>query len=130
MGIGHSSNYINMEDLNILEKRKRAKKRVDELKGFYIHLTVYTIINTFIIGVMLVSQSDNEDFRLRWYNFSTAIFWGLGLLIHAMVTFRLNPFFGKSWEDRMIQKYMEEDRKESERFNKPTRKGSKSNTPQ
>lgn len=105
-----------MEDLNILEKRKRAKKRVDELKGFYIHLTVYLIINTFIIAVMLMAQSDQENFSLRWYNFSTAIFWGLGLLIHAMVTFRLNPFFGKSWEDRMIQKYMDEDRRESERF--------------
>jgi len=109
-----------MEDLNIPDKRKRAKKRVDELKGFYIHLMVYLIVNIFIIVVMLMSQADNDGFRLRWYNFSTAIFWGVGLLIHAMITFRLNPFFGKAWENRMIQKYMEEDRKESERFNKPS----------
>ncbi len=105
-----------MEDLNILEKRKRAKKRVDELKGFYIHLMVYLIINTFLIVFFVVSQSGEEGFRLHWYNFSTAIFWGLGLLIHALITFRLNPFFGKRWEDRMIQKFMEEDRKEAERF--------------
>lgn len=105
-----------MEDLNILEKRKRAKKRVEQLKGFYIHLMVYLIINVFITVVLFSSQADKENFRLHWYNFSTAIFWGVGLLIHAMVTFKLNPFFGKSWENRMIQKYMEEDRKESERF--------------
>lgn len=105
-----------MEGLNIFDKRKRAKKRVDELKGFYIHLMVYLIINTFIIVVIIMSQSDKEKLTLPWYNFSTAIFWGLGLLIHAMCTFRLNPFFGKSWENRMIQKYMDEDRKESERF--------------
>jgi uncharacterized membrane protein YjdF len=105
-----------MEDLNILEKRKRAKKRVDELKGFYIHLTVYLIINVFIIVLMISAQAGKESFSLHWYNFSTAIFWGVGLLIHAVVTFRLNPFFSKSWENRMIQKYMEEDRKESERF--------------
>lgn len=105
-----------MEEFNMLDKRKRAKKRVDELKGFYIHLLVYLIINTFIIAVMFMSQADKANFSLHWYNFSTAIFWGLGLLIHALVTFRLNPFFGKSWENRMIQKYMDEDRKESERF--------------
>jgi len=105
-----------MEELNVLEKRKRAKKRVDELKGFYIHLMVYLIINTFIIVVIIMSQADKENLTLRWYNFSTAIFWGLGLLIHALCTFRLNPFFGKSWENRMIQKYMDEDRRESERF--------------
>jgi len=105
-----------MEEFNMLDKRKRAKKRVDELKGFYIHLMVYLIINTFIIAVMFMSQADKANFSLHWYNFSTAIFWGLGLLIHALVTFRLNPFFGKSWENRMIQKYMDEDRKESERF--------------
>ncbi|MGB5190667.1 2TM domain-containing protein [Robiginitalea sp.] len=105
-----------MENFDIIDKRKRAKKRVDELKGFYIHLLVYLIINTFLIVVIFMSQADNGSFTLHWYNFSTAIFWGLGLLIHAMVTFRLNPFFGKSWENRMIQKYMDEDRKESERF--------------
>ena len=31
------------------EKYNRAKKRVDELKGFYIHLAIYVVINTFIL---------------------------------------------------------------------------------
>ncbi len=119
-----------MEDHTIIEKRKRAKKRVEELKGFYIHLLVYIVINIFIIAVMVISQSRKEDFSLHYYNFTTAIFWGIGLLIHAMITFRLNPFFGKSWEDRMIQKYMDEDREESKRFEKPSESGTKSNTTQ
>ena len=105
-----------MEDLNITERRKRAKKRVNELKGFYIHLMVYLIVNIFLIAVIIMAQSDQEEFTLHWYNFSTAIFWGLGLMIHALVTFRLNPFFGKSWEDRMIQKYMEEDSERAKRL--------------
>lgn len=32
-----------MDDL----KRERAKKRVEELKGFYVHLIVYIVVITF-----------------------------------------------------------------------------------
>jgi hypothetical protein len=108
-----------MEDLNALEKRKRAKKRVEEIKGFYIHLVVYIVINLFILITIMIQSHAQGEPLLRWPSLITPLFWGLGLLIHALVTFRLNPFFGKNWEDRMIQKFMEEDRKEAERFNKP-----------
>ena len=40
------------------DKMKRAKKRVDQLKGFYIHLTVYIVVNTFIlINIMLHTEN-------------------------------------------------------------------------
>lgn len=103
-----------------IEKLKRAKKRVDELKGFYIHLMVYLVINAFILVTQMIANADEAGFGLGWYSFTTAIFWGIGLAIHALVAFRLNPFFGKAWEERMIEKFMEEDRREAEKYKKPS----------
>lgn len=94
------------------EKRKRAKKRVDELKGFYIHFAIYLVINTFIL-VNIYLHSD--DF---WQlgHFVTLIFWGLGVGFHAMHTFKVNPLFGKNWEERQIQKYIDKDKDEANKY--------------
>ncbi|MBT8188623.1 MAG: 2TM domain-containing protein [Croceitalea sp.] len=104
-----------MEEFN-KEKLERAKKRVDAIKGFYIHLTVYSVINAFIlINIFVRTNFDGEGFW-RWEHFITPFFWGIGLTFHAINTFRLNPFFGKEWEERQIKKYMDEDREQLEKF--------------
>ncbi|MHA7830781.1 MAG: 2TM domain-containing protein [Flagellimonas sp.] len=94
------------------EKYNRAKKQVDELKGFYIHLTIYIVINTFIlINLYLHSES-----FWRWEHFITLGAWGMGLLFHASKTFGFNPFLGKDWEERQIQKFIDEDKEEMNKF--------------
>ena len=96
------------------DKYGRAKKRVDELKGFYIHLAIYLIINGFI----LIQIALNTDNFWHWGHFLTPFFWGFGLAIHAAITFKFNPFFGKDWEERQIKKYMDKDREEAEKFSR------------
>ena len=39
----------------------RAKKRVKEIKGFYIHLMVYIIINIMISGVIVYGLMHSGD---------------------------------------------------------------------
>ncbi|NKI32731.1 2TM domain-containing protein [Croceivirga thetidis] len=93
-------------------KMGRARKRVDELKGFYIHLMVYIAVNAFIL-INIAIQSNNF---WEWGHFFTLIFWGIGLGIHAAITFRFNPLFNKNWEERQIKKYMERDREDASKF--------------
>ncbi|NNE02455.1 MAG: 2TM domain-containing protein [Eudoraea sp.] len=98
------------------DKLKRAKKQVEEMKGFYIHLAIYIIINGFIIVNILVrSLSDGDQF---WAlpTFFTPFFWGIGLAFHASKVFGYNPFFGKKWEERQIKKYIEKDEQESAKY--------------
>lgn len=101
-------------------KQKRAKKKVEELKGFYIHFTVYILVNIMISMVIIVSQVyDGEsilDAILNFGTFSTWLFWGIGVFFHAAKVFQFNPFFNKDWEQRQIQKYMEQDRQEAEKY--------------
>ena len=94
------------------EKLKRAKKRVDEIKGFYIHFSIYLIINTFI----LINLSQHTDNFWQLQHFFTPFLWGLGLGFHAIKTFNWNLLFSKSWEERQIKKYMDKDRDEADRF--------------
>jgi hypothetical protein len=98
------------------DKLKRAKKRLDEIKGFYIHLAVYLAVNAFImINIAMRSYNDSDSFW-EFGTFVTPVFWGIGLLFHAIHTFNLNPFFGKDWEQKQIQKYMDEDKREADKY--------------
>ncbi len=102
------------------EKMKRAKKRVEELKGFYIHLTVYILVNTFISAMKIVRDlGDGESFGEAFWDFGTFavwFFWGIGMFFHGVKVFSYNPFFGKDWERRQIQKYMDKDKKDAEKY--------------
>lgn len=104
--------------MEIEEKRKQAKKRVEEIKGFYIHLTVYILVNLFIVLSIVYNQYADGEPLLGWPMLVTPLFWGIGLGIHAANVFGFGMVLGKNWEERMIRKYMEEDRKEAEKFKK------------
>lgn len=105
---------------NKMNKNIKAKKRIAELKGFYTHLMVYIFINIMLVVVKIVGTTYNgESFMGPLWHFSTfltPLAWGLGLAFHAIKVFRINPFFNKDWEERQIRKFMEEDRKEVEKY--------------
>ena len=91
----------------ILEKEKHAKFKVKKLKGFYTHLTIFIVVNTLLITIKLVGTTYYGDYFMGpFWHFSTiapALFWGIGLAVHGFNVFG----FGKNWEERQIQKYLE-----------------------
>lgn len=95
-----------MENLDENEIRYlTAQKRVQRLKGFYIHATVYVLVNLFIIAGNVQGGTDLADMKNYW----TAIFWGIGLVGHAASVFLPNILFGSNWEQRKIRELMEKD---------------------
>ena len=94
------------------EKLRRAKKKVDDIKGFYIHFSIYLIINTFI----LVNIYLNTDDFWQWGHFLTLFFWGIGVAFHGARVFGFRLLFSKSWEERQIQKYIDKDRKDADKY--------------
>lgn len=98
-----------------------AKKKVVQIKGFYNHLAVYIIVNialfllqdkmTFILLSKRVFGSPEFLETINWDVFGTPIVWGLILIIHAINVFGNGFFFGRKWEERQIQKYMERDKR-------------------
>ncbi|WP_433778919.1 2TM domain-containing protein [Flavobacterium anhuiense] len=103
----HLGEYTDDENYNA------AYRRVKRLKRFYSHLKIFLIVNIIIIVSSLTRDNFNEgmDFSglTEWHTYSTAFFWGIGLLAHALSVFGTDWFFGSDWEKRKIQKYMEKD---------------------
>ncbi|HET8887135.1 MAG TPA: 2TM domain-containing protein [Salinimicrobium sp.] len=96
-------------DIKNKVKYQAAKKRVKDIKGFYIHLLVYLFINTAIILVGSRGEISGDE-KIEFADFFTAFFWGIGLFAHWASVFVPNMFFGKNWEERKIQQLMEEDK--------------------
>lgn len=89
----------NENDIRYLQ----AKRRVKRMKGFYIHATVYVLVNLFIIA----GNTQEGESILNMDNYWTAIFWGIGLLAHGISVFVPNLFLGKDWEERKIRELMD-----------------------
>jgi 2TM domain len=97
---------------NGFENRKieRARKRVKEIRSFYINLALYCTIIPILIAINLIFTPG-----FYWFFFSMGG-WGLGLLFHAMSAFNFIPFLGADWEERKLKQFMEEDRRVREKF--------------
>lgn len=88
---------------------KEAQKEVKKIKGFYTHAIVYVVVNIFIVYVNISNLDEGETY-FQWKNFTTAIFWGLGLLAHGLSVFLPTIVLGKDWEERKIREFMENER--------------------
>ena len=101
-----------METINQnTEKYLYAQNKVKELKRFYRHLTIYLIVNTFIIVGTFYDRDFNFAEFWKFETFSTALFWGIGLLSHAASVFGRELLFDKTWEDKKIQEIMNSNKK-------------------
>ncbi|UGU15596.1 2TM domain-containing protein [Sinomicrobium kalidii] len=89
-----------------------AKKKLNRIKAFYRHLFWYLAINVFLLVLIGTEMEWKGDEFWSFGTFSTAIFWGIGVVIHGVTTFVPDLFLGKTWEERQIRKYMEKDKRE------------------
>lgn len=91
----------------------KAKNRVEKLKRFYTHLGVYFVINSIITAVKVMhNMNEGATFEDALFNFSALaswVIWGLVLAIHAFSVYGLPLILGHDWEERKIEKYMNEE---------------------
>jgi uncharacterized integral membrane protein len=90
-------------------KYENAFKRVKKIKGFYSHLLVYIVINIMILIVNVQSLDKGESY-VSLKNFSTALFWGIGLAAHGLSVFGPNIVLGQNWEEEKIKELMEKEK--------------------
>ena len=82
----------------------KAKKRVEELKGFYGNLISYCIVIPILVFINLRFSP-----QFQWFWFSAGG-WGFGLTMHAFKVFG----YSSNWEERKIQEIL---RKEEQNQN-------------
>jgi hypothetical protein len=92
----------------------KAKKRVQDIKGFYSHLAVYIVINIFISGIIIYGLTHDEEYSFvgaitHFGVYSTWLFWGIGVFFHWLGVFGFKNLLGKSWEERKIKELMDQE---------------------
>lgn len=84
----------------------RARQRVIALRGFYINLALFFLVN---LTLTLLSLGTGGPLWFWWIT----VIWGIGLLIHAYGVFSWSVFFGRNWEETKIREYMDEEKRQS-----------------
>lgn len=98
-----------LPSVNTEDKYLKAKKRVEDLKGFYSNLISYCLVIPFLI---FINYKTSWDFHWFWF---PLFGWGIGLGFHAYQVFVNDGFLGRKWEERKIQELIEKE--ENKRWN-------------
>ena len=86
--------------------QRQARRRVNQKMGFYIHATVFVVVNLGLAALNLAGGG-------RGWHLWPLAGWGLGLAIHGIVTFAsLN---GDGLRERMLQDEVERLRQKQNR---------------
>ena len=91
------------------ELLERAKKRVEETKGLYIHLGVYLIVNTALFAINMITNPDT-----LWF-FWPLLGWGIGLALHVFAFVAEGRLLGPEWEERKLHEIVQREETRSKR---------------
>jgi hypothetical protein len=102
-------------EINYSEEDKYylAKKKVENIKGFYGNLTAFIVVN---IGLIFINLYTSPNYM--WF-YWPLMWWGLGVVFHGLKVFEVFPVLGRDWEERKIKEFMEKE-KENKNKNKWT----------
>ena len=89
------------------DRYERARRRVREIRAFYVHLAVFVAVNIVLHGINLVTAP-----KVYWAVWPL-LGWGIGVLAHGLTTYRWVPFVGQEWEERKIRELMDKDRRDA-----------------
>ena len=83
--------------------RKKARKRVRAIKGFYIHAFTYVLMGIFFF--LMNMTTDPWD---MWF-FYPMMPWGVGLAFHYLVVFGIpgTRILTKEWEEREYERQLD-----------------------
>ena len=90
---------------------ENARKRLENLKGFYWSVFAYSIVIPFLIFI---------NFKTSWHAhkwfFYPMLGWGIGIAFQAYEVYGKDKYFGKSWENRKLEEFMKEEEKNLNRW--------------
>jgi hypothetical protein len=87
-----------------------AKRKVDDIKGFYSNLTSYILVNLILLFINLIYSPD-----YLWF-YWPLLWWGLGVLFHGLKVFNCFPFFDKEWEKQKIKEFMDKEKSRNKKW--------------
>ena len=79
---------------------EQALKQARELRGFYNHLLVYVVVNTFLFAIDYLGGAED------WWFYWPLLGWGIGVAVHGINVYLGTRAFGADWEERKARELM------------------------
>lgn len=92
--------------MNLDPGYQRARQRVLALRGFYVHLLVFIVVNAFLFALNLITSAG------QWWFYWPLLGWGVGLALHAVVALGADNWWGRDWEERKIHELLDKEDKQ------------------
>ena len=108
----------NIENLNLAY----AQQRILKIKKFYHHLGIFLIVNTVLmltkntIAISIFGEKALVYPEIMNWVYWNIFIWAFIVGIHALIVFGKLPKLVRNWEQRQIDKYLEEDINESKKY--------------
>ena len=83
------------------EKLARARRRLEALKAFYIHLFVFAMV---LASLAIVNLATGGPWWVLW----VLLGWGIGILAHALTVFGRTSRVIADWEQRKLQQFLDD----------------------
>ena len=93
--------------LSTEEIDKLARKRAGAKMGWYIHATVYVLVNVFLFA------ASHYAFGTRSWSAAPLLGWGLGLALHGISVWFLGA--GAGLRERMVQRERDQIKQQQDR---------------
>lgn len=77
-----------------------AFKRARRIRDFYLHFLMYFVANIACIAINLLTTPE------RIWFLGTTLFWGIGVIFHAMTVFVFDKYFNGQWELAKVEKIL------------------------
>lgn len=99
---------------NTYEKQQidKVHKRVESIKGFYMHLAIYLTVNILFFIFWCVDSWMPKTFWKPSF-FIMIVIAGSAVLAHGLFVFGAKYILPKDWEEKQIKKIMSKNKKES-----------------
>ena len=81
-------------------KFMRARARVEEITGFWVHFVVFVLVMTLLV---VVNAADSAD---GWWVQWPAVGWGIGIAAHAAAVYSRVPSMIGRWQHRKTREFM------------------------
>jgi hypothetical protein len=89
------------------ELLRKAKRRINTIKGFYAHLVTYISVIVFLCIINFMTDPG------EWWVIYPAAGWGLAVLGHYFGVFGFSAFRGSDWEEKALEQEMDKLRRKN-----------------
>ena len=99
-------------NLNTNSSYISASKKVKSIRAFYFSLIFFLLVVSFTLIFKPFSNAFVSEKVYIWFDSTIFVIWAIALVIHGWSVFGRRLLFKKSWEDRKIKEFLEDEKEE------------------